>query len=75
MRPYVEDLVARAELAPDAEVLEVAAGTGALTVVAARACKRILATDFSEGMLALLGAVVCSSATNPSSRRRRAALQ
>lgn len=33
------------------EVLECACGTGAITVAIAEKCKRVLATDFAEGML------------------------
>ncbi|WP_343039176.1 class I SAM-dependent methyltransferase [Propylenella binzhouense] len=39
---------------PGERVLDVAAGTGALTLAAARAGARVLATDFSPGMVARL---------------------
>lgn len=41
-------------VAPGERVLDVAAGTGALTLAAARAGARVLATDFSPGMVARL---------------------
>ena len=43
---YVETLISS-----DNEVLECACGTGMLSVVTARNCKSLVATDFSEKML------------------------
>ena len=43
---YVETLIS-----PDDEVLECACGTGMLSVTAARKCRHLTATDFSEKML------------------------
>jgi SAM-dependent methyltransferase len=51
MAPYVADMARRARLNGSLEVVEVAAGTGALTEVVAPRVKRVLATDFSPGML------------------------
>ncbi|SEN47610.1 Ubiquinone/menaquinone biosynthesis C-methylase UbiE [Sphingomonas gellani] len=43
--------LARVPLTQDSRVLDVAAGTGALTLLAARTGARVLATDFSPGMV------------------------
>lgn len=40
-----------AEIRPTDEVLECACGTGAISVVIAPACRHLIATDYSEGML------------------------
>ena len=39
------------ELDPGDEVLECACGTGAISVFLAKKCKKLIATDFSKGML------------------------
>ena len=50
---YAEDALARVTLTPQSHVLDVAAGTGALALAAARTGARIMATDFSPGMVAV----------------------
>lgn len=51
-RPYAEAaLVLAGGVAPGERVLDVAAGTGALTLAAARAGAHVLGTDFSPGMV------------------------
>lgn len=49
---YAETALARVTLTPDSSVLDVAAGTGALALLAARTGAQVLATDFSPGMIA-----------------------
>ncbi len=49
--------LARVPLGPDSDVLDVAAGTGALALAAARSGARVVATDFSPGMVARIAAV------------------
>lgn len=53
---YAEAALARVALAPGSRVLDVAAGTGALALAAARTGARVLATDFSPGMVARIAA-------------------
>lgn len=53
---YAEAALARIALGPDNHVLDVAAGTGALALAAARTGTRVLATDFSPGMVARIAA-------------------
>lgn len=53
---FAEAALARVTLSPDKRVLDVAAGTGALTLAAARTGAQVLATDFSEGMVARIAA-------------------
>ena len=50
------------------EVLECACGTGAITVAIAEKCKRVLATDFAEGMLKR-AAKKCTKYSNASFRQ------
>jgi ubiquinone/menaquinone biosynthesis C-methylase UbiE len=54
MRPFVRDALDLAQPAPDARVLDVAAGSGAVTLEAARRAREVLAVDFADGMLAQL---------------------
>lgn len=49
---YVEAALTRVPLTPASRVLDVAAGTGALALAAARTGAQVLATDFSPGMVA-----------------------
>ena len=53
---YAEAALARVTLTPEMRVLDVAAGTGALALAAARTGAQILATDFSPGMVARIAA-------------------
>ena len=53
---YAETALARVPLGPDSRVLDVAAGTGALALAAARTGAQVLATDFSRGMVAAIAA-------------------
>ena len=53
---YAEAALALIALTPENHVLDVAAGTGALTLAAARSGAQILATDFSPGMVARIAA-------------------
>jgi ubiquinone/menaquinone biosynthesis C-methylase UbiE len=53
---YAEAALARVVLTPDSHVLDVAAGTGALALLAARTGAQVLATDFSPGMIARIAA-------------------
>lgn len=53
---FAEDALARVTLTPEMHVLDVAAGTGALTLAAARSGAHVLATDFSAGMVARIAA-------------------
>ena len=48
--------LARVVLTPDSRVLDVAAGTGALALLAARTGAQVLATDFSPAMVARIAA-------------------
>ena len=43
--------IAAEKLEPEDEVLECACGTGAISVFLAKKCKKLIATDFSVGML------------------------
>ncbi len=51
---YAESLLERADLHPEQSVVELAAGTGALTLRLAPRVGQLLSTDYSEGMLARL---------------------
>ena len=53
---YVEAALAHVPLTPASRVLDVAAGTGALALAAARTGAQVLATDFSPGMVARIAA-------------------
>jgi ubiquinone/menaquinone biosynthesis C-methylase UbiE len=53
---YAEAALARVPLTVDSDVLDVAAGTGALALAAARTGARVLATDFAPGMVARVAA-------------------
>jgi SAM-dependent methyltransferase len=53
---FAEAALARVKLSPDKRVLDVAAGTGALALAAARTGAQVLATDFSAGMIARIAA-------------------
>jgi SAM-dependent methyltransferase len=53
---YAETALARIALTPDSRVLDIAAGTGALTLAAARTGAHVVATDFSPGMVARIAA-------------------
>ena len=53
---YAEAALARVTLTPRSRVLDVAAGTGALALAAARSGAHVLATDFSPGMVARIAA-------------------
>lgn len=53
---FAEDALARVTLTPGSRVLDVAAGTGALALAAARTGAQVLATDFSLGMVARIAA-------------------
>lgn len=53
---YAETALARVALTSDSRVLDVAAGTGALALLAARTGAQVLATDFSPGMIARIAA-------------------
>lgn len=53
---FAEMALAHVPLGPDSRVLDVAAGTGALALAAARTGAQVLATDFSPGMVARIAA-------------------
>jgi ubiquinone/menaquinone biosynthesis C-methylase UbiE len=53
---FAEAALTRVPLTSEDHVLDVAAGTGALALAAARAGARVLATDFSPGMVACIAA-------------------
>jgi SAM-dependent methyltransferase len=54
MRPFAERIVERLDLGGDATVLEVAAGSGALTELLADRAESVLATDFAPAMIDVL---------------------
>lgn len=58
---YVDAALAHVPLTPASRVLDVAAGTGALALAAARAGAQVLATDFSPGMVARIAAKAVST--------------
>lgn len=49
---FAEAALARVRVTPETRLLDVATGTGALALAAARAGAQVLATDFSPGMVA-----------------------
>ena len=51
MEPFARQALALANLTPDATLVDVAAGAGALSLLAAPAAQRVHALDFSENML------------------------
>jgi ubiquinone/menaquinone biosynthesis C-methylase UbiE len=53
---YAKAALGMVALSPGARVLDIAAGTGALALEAARAGAQVLATDFSPGMVARIAA-------------------
>lgn len=53
---YAEDALKRVALTPESRVLDVAAGTGALALAAAKTGAQVLATDFAAGMVACIAA-------------------
>jgi SAM-dependent methyltransferase len=65
MQTYGDALVERLQVTPETEAIEVAAGSGALTVHLAPRVKSLLATDFAPKMLEVLGErLEASGATN-----------
>lgn len=58
---FAEEALARVVLTPEMRVLDVAAGTGALALAAARNGAQVLATDFSPGMVARIAAAKLSN--------------
>ena len=53
---FAEDVLTRVALTPASRVLDVATGTGALALAAARSGAQVLATDFAPGMVARVAA-------------------
>ena len=53
---FAEAALARIALRPESYVFDVATGTGALALAAARTGAKVLATDFSPGMVACVAA-------------------
>lgn len=51
---FAEDALGLVPLRPEDRVLDIAAGTGALALAAARTGAQVLATDFSDGMIACI---------------------
>jgi ubiquinone/menaquinone biosynthesis C-methylase UbiE len=58
---FAEDALTCVALTTDSRVLDVAAGTGALALAAARTGAQVLATDFSPGMVARIAAAGVSN--------------
>lgn len=54
---YAAASLAHVAPTPETRVLDVAAGTGALALLAARTGAHVLATDFSPGMIARIAAM------------------
>jgi len=55
MEPFAAEIIHRLDVDHQANVLEVAAGSGALTLALSKRVKSLLATDFSPKMLEILG--------------------
>ncbi|NML07583.1 methyltransferase domain-containing protein [Sphingomonas sp. G-3-2-10] len=53
---YAEDALAMTAITPQSRVLDIAAGTGAFALAAARSGAQVLATDFSAGMVGRIAA-------------------
>ena len=53
---------------PDDRVLECACGTGAISVAIAPVCARLVATDYSEGMLSQARKKLATPSSKPTSR-------
>lgn len=53
---YAEDALGMVSLTPESRVLDIAAGTGAFALAAARSGAQVLATDFSAGMVSRIAA-------------------
>ena len=51
MRPYVDEIIGHARLGAGAHVLDVAAGTGAVSLAAAPRAREVVAVDFAVDML------------------------
>lgn len=65
MEPFAAEFADRLDASPEHEVLEVAAGSGALTLTLAGRVKSLLATDFAPMMLGRLQArLAAAGATN-----------
>lgn len=60
---FAEAALARVALTPESRVLDIAAGTGALALAAARSGAHVLATDFSPGMIARIEAAAVPNIT------------
>lgn len=54
MRPFVDEMIGRLDVASTHDVLEVAAGSGALTEALAPHVRSVLATDFAPKMIEVL---------------------
>lgn len=51
MQPFVGEVIRRAEISPEHEALDVAAGTGAVTLAAAPLARGVMAIDFADRMI------------------------
>lgn len=60
---FAADALALADIGPGVDVLDIAAGTGAATALAAAKGARVLATDFSPGMVAAVEALALPGVT------------
>jgi SAM-dependent methyltransferase len=69
LRSYARECIRLAEVAPDHEVLDVGAGTGALTLAVAPGAARVVAIDFAPKMIEILaGHVARAGLTNVETR-------